>query len=57
MNELPLHTKVQIKLKTGFFGLKKEQYGISAYETTDNSSSALLGFKQYYKVFILKMAL
>lgn len=25
MNKLPLHTKVQVKLKTGFFGLEKEK--------------------------------
>lgn len=25
MNKLPLHTKVQIKLKTGFFGLEKRK--------------------------------
>lgn len=30
MNELPLHTKVQVKLKTGFFSLEKEKCGISA---------------------------
>lgn len=25
MNKLPLHTKVQVKLKTGFFGLEEEK--------------------------------
>ena len=41
MNKLPLHTKVQIKLKTGFFGLeKKKEEKVWRKCFRDNNSSS-----------------